>query len=340
MTERKLRIGVAGATGAVGREILGLLADSQLPVGELVPMASPACTSHTVEWRGDNLRVENQHQELLSTCDLVFVATPAAAAGEALTAIMDEGIPCIDLSGTLAAAPGVPVVVPAANRMDLQQFREQQAVASPRPDVVCLTTLLAPLRVHSGDLRCRGTVMHSAASHGRAGIEELSNQVVSLFNSRTPQRKVFEQGLAFDLVPALGRVGELGWTDHELRCSARSAAILGLPPDRIACTSVLGPWFNGICLDLRIEADVALDAALVARVLAEAPGVSVAAGAAGRELPRPRAADGLLSIQVGRLRDDPGGGAVHLWAVADELRLGAAGNAVSLLAALLEDDLI
>jgi aspartate-semialdehyde dehydrogenase len=339
MSSSSLRVGLAGATGAVGREILALIEASTLPVGTLVPMASPACRSHTVELGGEKLRVENLLAEHISTCDLVIFAVPPAAAAEPLAAALDEGVPVIDLSGSLGPEQGVPVVVPAVNRMQLQDFREHQAVASPRPEVVGLATLLGPLRAHAGDLRCRGTVMHSAASRGRAGIEELSNQVVSLFNSRTPQRKVFPAGLAFDLEPAIGEPTGSGWTPHELHCALGAAALLGLPPERLAVSALVGPWFNGLCYSLFLETDTGLDAERLERIYEAAPGMQLGGGAQGREIPRPRAADGSTLLQLGRLRDDPGGG-VHLWAVADELRFGAAGNAVALLGALVEDGLL
>lgn len=340
MSERKLRIGVAGATGAVGREIVAMLGQVDLPVGQIVPMASPACKTHTIEVGGKNVLVENLLPELVNTCDLVFFAVPPSVASEHVHAAMEAGVPLVDLTGSVGPAQGVPAVVPSINRIDLQGFRENQAVASPRPEAVCLATLLGPVRSHAGDLRCRGTVMHSAAIAGRAGVEELSNQVVSLFNSRTPQRRVFERGLAFDLEPLVGRTALGGWTDHELRCTAQASALLGLTPDRLVLTAIIGPWFNGICFALQLETDAGLDAKQLELVLASAPGVRVCQAGADGEQPRPRAVDGVAALLVGRLRDDPSGGSVHLWAAADELRFGAAGNAVALLAALLEDDLI
>jgi aspartate-semialdehyde dehydrogenase len=337
MSERSLRIGVAGATGAVGREITTLLDRAELPV-EQVPMASPACKTHSLELGGRNVRVENLLPEHIHACDLLIVAVPPEVAREPVEAALDEGVPIIDLSGVLGPERGVPLVVAAANRVDLEGFREHQAVASPRPEVVGLASLLAPVRAHAADLRCRGTVMHSAAGAGRAGIEELSNQVVSLFNSRTPQRTVFPEGLAFDLEPAIGVPGQDGWTGHEDRCARQLAALLRVPPERFAFTTLMGPWFNGICFSLLLETDAGLDAAQLERIYEAAPAVALATGS--DPLPRPRRADGMAQIQLGRLRDDPGGGAVHLWAVADELRFGAAGNAVALLAALIEDGLI
>ena len=340
MSERKLRIGVTGATGAVGREIVAMLGQVDLPVGEIVPMASPACTVHTVEIGGKNVRIENLSSELVASCDVVFMAVPPEVAGEPVRVAMDEGIPLVDLSGTVGPAQGVPLVVPCANRIDLQGFREHQAVASPRPDVVGLATLLSPLMAQAGDLRCRGTILHSAASAGRAGIEELSNQVVSLFNSRTPQRKVFERGLAFDLEPTVGTVKSSGWTDHELRCGLQVADVLGLEADRVAITSETGPWFNGICFALQIETDAGLDAAQVEEILAKSPNIRSSLSGGEFETPSPRSADGIPALLVGRVRNDPSGGIIHLWAAADELRFGAAGNALALLTALLEDDLI
>ncbi|MFH1466262.1 MAG: Asd/ArgC dimerization domain-containing protein [Pseudomonadota bacterium] len=339
MSERKLRVGVAGATGAVGRQIVELLQEADLPIGAIVPMASPACTVDHLEIGGRHVRVENLLVEHIQTCDVLVCAVPPKAAVGALRSAREAGVPAVDLSGTLGPRQGVPLVVPAVGRAALHEIRDVLAVASPQPDVVALTTLLAPLLAGGGNLGVRGTVMHSAAAMGRAGVEELSNQVVSLFNSRSPTRKVFPQGLAFDVLPSLGEPAVEGWTADERRCAEQSAALLGLQPDQVVLSSLVGPWFNGLCLALQIEPEPALDAEGVRALLAGAPGITLT-GALARELPHPRGVDGSAALHVGRLRDDPGGRCVHLWAVADELRFGAAANVVAILAALIEDDLL
>jgi aspartate-semialdehyde dehydrogenase len=205
--------------------------------------------------------------------------------------------------------------------------------------VVALGTLLAPLLAGGGSLKARGMLWHSASAFGRQGVEELSNQVVSLFNSRSPARKVFPQGLAFDVVPALGEPGPEGWTADERRCAEETAALLGLPAAHVVLGSAVGPWFNGLCLALAVEPEPALGAEACRQRLAGATGIALA-GVSARDLPHPRGVDGSTALSVGRLRDDPDGRTVHLWAVADELRFGAAGNAVAILAALIEDDLL
>jgi len=336
VSDRKLRVGVAGATGAVGRQLLDQLAEAGLPVGQVVPMASTACTVAQLEVGGRSVRVENCIPEQIRTLDLLFCAVPAKAAGPAIQAAREAGVPVIDLSGTLGPRQGVPSVVPAVSRRALQDFRELPAVASPRPDVVALASLLAPIREDAAELWCRGVVLHSAAAFGRQGVEELSDQVVSLFNSRAPARKVFAQGLAFDVLPALGEPDLAGWTADERRCAAASAALLDVAPSALAVTSAVGPWFNGLCLALHVEVEPALSAEACREMLSGAPGLAVVAA---RALPHPRGVDGSDRLHVGRIREDPAGRGVHLWAAADELRLGAA-NAVSILAALVEDDLL
>jgi aspartate-semialdehyde dehydrogenase len=116
--------------------------------------------------------------------------------------------------------------------------------------------------------------------------------------------------------------------------------MLRIAPERLAISSMIGPWFNGICFSLQLETDAGIGAAQLGAILGGAPGVVVVESSGTAGPPRPRSCDGVAALQVGRLRDDPAGGSVHLWAVADELRFGAAGNAIALLAALVEDDLI
>jgi len=324
----------------VGKEILRLLERMPLPVGELIPMASPACNVHSVDFRNRARRVENLHADSLESCDVVFFAVPAEVGERWLTVAQDLGVAIIDLTGVMGPERDVPQVVLPVNRSELQAFPEILTVGSPRPEVVALCTLLAPIRAQVGGLTCRGTVLHSASLRGRAGIEELSKQVVSLFNSRTPERLVFPQGLAFDVEPLVGEAGPSGWAWHEDRCAMQSAAILGLQPSQLALNAIIAPWFNGLCLSLHLVADRPLRAGELTGMLRAAPGIDLSESFALADLPRPRGADGKLSLQVGRLRDDPAGYGAHVWAVADELRCCAAGNAVGILAALLEDDLL
>jgi len=296
-------------------------------------MASADSDVHQVPFAGGSVTVQNLHAESLSRCDLVFFAVPREVALAHLPEALGAGVPVIDLSGALP--PEAPCVVAHVNRADLARFDALRAVACPPAAVTALATLLHPVQRAVRALRCRGLVLHPASIRGRAGVEELSQQVVSLFNSRTPVHRLFPEGLAFDVAPMLGTPGPEGWTDVERATANRVAALLALEPADLAVGEVVGPWFSGLCLSLHVATDPPLDAGRAGDLLGAAPGVLLARGSEGQ--PRPRGADGHLGVLVGRLRDDPAGEGFHLWAAADAVRWGAAGNAVAVMKALLED---
>jgi aspartate-semialdehyde dehydrogenase len=329
----RIRVGVAGATGAVGSEILALCGRRNSPVSEIVPMVSPDSDVHQVPFAGGSVTVQDLHAENIASCDVVFFAVPRAVAAVHLPGALAAGIAVIDLSGALP--PDAPCVVATVNRSALGRFGDMHAVACPSPAVTTLATLLHPVCSQARELFCRGLVLHPASVRGRAGIEELSQQVVSLFNSRKPVQQLFPHGLAFDVAPLLGDPGSGGWSDVEHATATTVAAMLGLEAPALAVTEVVGPWFNGLCLSLHVVTDLPLGAGDAEALLGPAPGIHLLRDPA--DLPRPRGADGHLGVLVGRLRDDPAGEGFHLWAAADAVRWGAAGNAVAVMKALLED---
>jgi aspartate-semialdehyde dehydrogenase len=226
--------------------------------------------------------------------------------------------------------------VPWLNDEVLDAFPETRSVASPLPLTVILAHLLAPLRARCQDLSCRGTLMRAASARGRAGIEELSSQVVAMFNSRKGPRKVFSRGLAFDVEPICEEALDSNWAPGELSVARELGAILNLPDGNLAFTQVILPTFTGACLSLQIEGTSLRDAATCGDWLAGTRGLLLDSDPNADGPPRPRRADRKGGIQVGRLRDDPGGRGVHLWATSDEIVFGGAGNALSILRALLQ----
>ena len=170
--------------------------------------------------------------------------------------------------------------------------------------------------------------MLSASSAGKAGAEELSGQVVSLFNGKTPPRAVFANGLAFDVMSQLGDIIE-GWTSVERRVAVEVADVLGWTPEQALLSIIMAPMFAGVAGDIVVEFDHAVDVDAVRVILEETPGVRV-----GDPVPGPRRVAGDSTIYVGRVRPDPDPHRLHLWFAADNLRVGASANALAIAMAL------
>lgn len=333
-----LVVAVVGATGAVGEDLVRTLVRSTLPMRELRLLASRSNQVSSIDVGERPLRVhvmpeDPLHSALFEGVDLVFFATPAEVAQAHGAALAAHGIAVIDIGGALAEA--APLVVPAVSTEPLARFRELRVVCSPSGPAVLLGTTLAPL-LPLGLTACRATVLVSAGMAGREGVAELSGQVVALFNSRDPPRKVFPAGLAFDLLPQVDdAVDDSGWTGLERRVVTEVAHVLSMEPTNLAVTLAMVPLFTGVSASMHavLEPQPDLDTVRVA----------LAGGASlrfGDPVPGPRRVAGKAGVFVGRLRRDPLGEGVHLWATADNLRMCASANALSIAQALLDEGML
>jgi aspartate-semialdehyde dehydrogenase len=328
-----LSIAVIGATGAVGRDLLETLSKSSLPVGAVRLFASMASVGETVEVDGQAHRVwglvdsDNVH-EVFEGVDLVFMATPPEITRDFGLELAAIDIPVIDIGAALADKARL--VVPGVDLSGLADFPDTRIVCSPSGPAVLLSTVIAPL-VECGAVRCRGTVMMSAGIAGRAGVRELSEQVIAMFNSKDPPRKVFPAGLAFDIHANMEADAD-GWTGVERRLAVETASVVGWSPDRVGLTAVIVPVFTGIAASLIVDFDHQPHLEDIRHALQEQPLVQVV-----DPLPGPRRVAGEPGVFVGRLRADPSADSIHLWAICDNLRCAASGNAVAIATALWSD---
>lgn len=326
-----LQVGIAGATGALGGELLKVLDAAPWRPGAVQAFARASSKVSRLRYGDDDLPVDNLDDLSPDGLDGLFVALPREPAKAVTALALDAGTPVIDASGATLADLSVPLVLPWVNAIVLRQAQARDVIAVPAAPAVLLATLLAPIAQQHPDLRASATVMVSASHWGRDASDELSRQVVALFNHGNPPRKVFPQGLAFDLLPEVSDTGVSGWTADEVRAAAEVARIAGARCD----VSLVGvPMFTGIGAHLRLQAE-GIDVAEVAQLL-DAAGVKVTA-AGGRRTPRPRRVDGSHAVHVARLRRGQDG-AVHLWAAADGLLLAARAMVGALALRLQVDD--
>jgi len=322
-----IRLAVVGATGALGRQILLALERAELNLSELIPVASRATRSPTVTYGGNDLPVHDETTVDLSRADIILAAPPPGFDRDAFQPALDRGGVVVDLAGLWGDSEEVPVVAPWANESDLDQVMTAGVVRSPRPLAIALAAIAQPLHASLGITGLRGTAMLPAVLAGREGTEELSRQVVGLFNSSEPPRKVFPQGLAFDIIPAWGEVGAEGWTDYEQLVAADVGALTGIEPRALAITAVMAPLFAGMGISVHIVTEGMVGIEEVKHLMEQAPRIALLESAIKPLMTRARV--DVDTVAVGRLRADPVGAGVHLWAACDPTRLAAV-NAVEL----------
>ncbi len=325
MATAGLRIGVIGATGALGAELLDVLGGSAIRVAQIVPVATEKSLGAEVEFQGEVAPVETELPSLHGL-DFVFLCAPSAASLEVAGAALRAEVPGIDLSGALASTAAVPLRV-----ADLGAPEEESAVpfvATPAGPALPWALLLHPLADRAGLVRVVGTVLDSASVGGVRGTESLLSESLALLNQReAPDPTVFSQPVAFDCVPSVGSPGAGGDTPREQQAIADLHRLLGADI-RFGITAVRVPTFLGLASSLIVGTREPLDPDEAVAVLAKAPGLEVWPN--GVEGPSVRAAAGCDEVLVGRVRKDPTAeNGLLLWIATDQVRLAAA-NAVKL----------
>jgi aspartate-semialdehyde dehydrogenase len=326
-----VRIGLLGATGALGSELLAALDASPLRIAEIVPVASEDSLGEAIEFRGEDYPVAAETPSLRGL-DLVFCCAPPDPSLLWVRESLRVEVPCIDCSGALADSAEVPLRVAALTPPP--EAEGAPVVATPDAALLAWSLVLAPLQRAAGLRRVVGTVLESASAAGREGIAALSSESLALFNQReAPEPVAFGRPLAFDCHPTLESPDEGGHAPRERALQRGLSRLLGAPVE-VAVTVIQVPSFVGQAAALALELERPLDPKEAEDHLAQAPSVELWPPAAGG--PNLRAAAGREVVIAGRVRRDPS--ACHgllLWIACDALRMTAE-NAVSLAVARLQ----
>ena len=319
MSERAITVGLAGATGALGKEILTVLDKAPWRPNRVVPLASARSTIPFVQYGDEQIAVDDVANVDLEAIDLLIVATPADVAEALIARALEEDVLVVDCSTALLADPDVPTVLPWVNPQALMD--PGPAVRIPSSPAALLASALGPLARAGATGPVDATILVPASWWGRDGIEELSRQVTTLFNAGTPPRKVFPGGLAFDLVPQIGILQESGWTDREAAVALEAGQVAGWDSE-IRVTLIGVPVFSGVSAQVRLQPSRHVPLELVQQILVDG-GMKRPEGEGARTVPRPRRVEGQPFPQVDRMRLDSSG-AAHFWMAADNLRMSAA----------------
>ena len=318
-----MRIALLGATGAVGRTMLQVLAERGIAVDELRPLASERSRGQSVEFAGRSWTVDVPSPEAFRGCDIALFSAGGARSREWAPVAAAEGAVVIDNSSAWRMDPQVPLVVPEVNAA-AALHRPRGIIANPNCSTIQLVVALEAIRRAAGLRRVVVTTLQSVSGAGQGGIDALRAERAG----RMPDASPFPAPIDGNALPHIGPFGADGFTEEETKVRAESRKILGLPGLVIAATCVRVPVEIGHSISATVETERPLDARAAEEALRAMPGVRVLEGA---DLPLPRDAAGHDEVLVGRVRQDPDSDRVlHLWVVADNLRKGAATNAVQI----------
>lgn len=322
-------VAVVGATGLVGREFLQILEERQFPASEVRLYASGRSAGETLVFRGRDLIVQNLAHADFDGVDLVLSSPGAAVSREFAPKAVAAGAVVVDNSSAFRMEPDVPLVVPEVNPEAVRWHRG--IIANPNCSTIQLVVVLWPIHQAFGLERVVVSTYQAVSGAGRKAMEELLSQCVALLNQRPLRIEKFPHQIAFNVLPHIDVFEEDGSTREEVKVVRESRKIMGLPNLRIVATAVRVPVMNGHSESVNIELARPATPEDVREVLSKAPGLVVHDDPSEAAYPMPLLASGRDEVFVGRIRRDPSvENGIALWISADNLRKGAALNAIQI----------
>ncbi|MDR3279407.1 MAG: aspartate-semialdehyde dehydrogenase [Synergistaceae bacterium] len=325
-----MKAAILGATGLVGREMLRVLEQRNFPITELILLASERSAGKTLEFRGASHRVQAVNDDSFKDVEVALFSAGGSASKRWAPIAAAAGAIVIDNSSAWRMDPAVPLVVPEVNPEDIAT--NKGIIANPNCSTIQAVAVLFPLHKQFGLNYVAFSTYQSVSGTGREALLTLESGSRSILDGRDPSpQMVYPHPIAFDLLPHIGAFDSDGMTEEEWKMVRESQKIMHLPELKVSCTTVRVPIFKGHGESIIAKFDSPVTPEGARNILKEAPGVVVQDDPANSIYPRPRYCEGKDPVFVGRIRRDTGlDNAIALWVVADNVRKGAALNAVQI----------
>ncbi len=337
--EKDLAVAVVGATGAVGREMLKILNERAFPATTVRAFASSRSAGTRVEFGDQELLVEELKEDSFKGINLALFSAGSATSLKFAPLAAHEGCVVIDNSAAWRMDPRVPLVVPEVNPDALD--KQEGIIANPNCSTIQMVVVLKPIQDAAGLERVVVSTYQAVSGTGQKGIEELERQVRDLFNGRDTENLVYPARIAFNALPQIDVFLENDYTKEEMKMVNETKKILDDPSVKVTATCVRVPVFYGHAESVNVETKKKLDAKNCRAILTQAPDVQVLDNPAEGIYPLPVESAGEDPVFVGRIRnDDTIENGLNMWIVADNLRKGAALNAVQIAEELVAKNLV
>jgi len=322
-------IALVGATGAVGRIVLQQILERRLPYKQLRLLASARSAGTFVEVNGKQIQVELLEPSAFKGVDLVIASTPDEVAAEFVPWAVEAGAVVVDESGYWRMDPKVPLVVPEVNPEAIENH--QGIIASPNCSTTQMVVALAPLHRAARVKRVVVSTYQATSGAGLSGSDELLASTRGALGNKPLAPSVFAHPIAFNLIPQIGGEKHAGYTSEEMKMVYETRKIMGDESIQVCPTCVRVPVAFGHSESILVETERPLSVEEARELFAAADGVTVVDDLSGKRYPMPRDCEGKDDVFVGRIRKDiSGGNGIAFWCVSDNLRKGAATNAVQI----------
>jgi aspartate-semialdehyde dehydrogenase len=326
------RVVVVGATGNVGREMLNILAERQFPLDEIAAVASARSTGDVIDFgdSGRELKVRNIEHFDFAGWDMALFAAGSAASKEYAPRAAAAGCTVIDNSSLYRMDPDVPLIVPEVNAAAIDGYRRKNIIANPNCSTAQMVVALKPLHDAAGIRRVVVSTYQSVSGAGKAGMDELFEQSRNIFVGDANAPAFFTKQIAFNVIPHIDVFLDDGSTKEEWKMVVETKKILD-PKIKVTATCVRVPVFVGHSESINVEFEREISAKEAQDILREAPGIMLVDKREDGGYVTPVEAVGEYATYVSRVREDPTvENGLNLWCVSDNLRKGAALNAVQI----------
>jgi aspartate-semialdehyde dehydrogenase len=326
------RMVVVGATGNVGREMLNILAEREFPLEDIAAIASPRSTGDLIDFgdSGRELRVANIEHFDFAGWDMALFAAGSAVSKAFASKAAAAGCTVIDNSSLFRMDPDVPLIVPEVNAAAIDGYRRKNIIANPNCSTAQMVVALKPLHDAAGIRRIVVSTYQSVSGAGKAGMDELFEQSRNIFVGDANEPRHFTKQIAFNVIPHIDAFLDDGSTKEEWKMVVETKKILD-PKIKVTATCVRVPVFVGHSESINVEFEREISAQEAQDILREAPGVMLVDKREDGGYVTPVEAVGEYATYVSRVREDPTvENGLNLWCVSDNLRKGAALNAVQI----------
>ncbi len=335
---RKWNVAVVGATGAVGNEMIKILAERNFPVGELSLLASERSDGKKLKYKDKEITVKALGPESFAGMQIGLFSAGGSVSERFAPLAAQAGCVVVDNTSVFRMATDIPLVVPEVNPEAIASYAKRGIIANPNCSTIQMVVALKPIHDLVRIKRIVVSTYQAVSGTGKRAIQELTTQSKAVLNGEEPQAEVYPHQIAFNCLPHIDIFMDNGYTKEEMKMVNETKKIFSDPTIAITATCVRVPVFYAHSESVNIETEKKITADEVKELLSRAPGVKVLDAPQRQHYPLATIAAGQNDTLVGRIREDESvANGINMWIVADNLRKGAALNAVQIAEKLIND---
>jgi aspartate-semialdehyde dehydrogenase len=331
MARKKFNIAVAGATGAVGNQMIRCLEEMDFPINSVLFLASSRSVGRQLRFKGDLIDVQELREDSFKGIDIAVFSAGGGTSEKFAPFAANDGCVVVDNSSAWRMDPRVPLVVPEVNPHAIARYSEKGIIANPNCSTIQMVVVLHPIHQKYGIKRIVVSTYQAVSGTGKKAIDELFDQSRAMLNFLDYEKKVYPHRIAFNCLPHIDTFLENGYTKEEIKMINETRKIMEDDSIAVTATTVRVPVFFGHSESVNIETHKPVAAEDVRALLGDAPGVKVMDDPAKNLYPLATDAAGQDLTLVGRIRQDESvANGINMWIVADNIRKGAATNTVQI----------